>query len=415
MSKNLISVLLLSITAIWVWWLNYVYQILMVKILSVENFADFASLMSIINILSVITAWLSFYTIKKLRKTNNHKEQKEIIYMIQKYGLLLWVISLWFYILLSPLISTYLKIQDIYLVLFAWSMLLLHISWVYQNAYYQSNGLFKVISFFQILNPCLRITTGIALIILWLKTYGAIWWIISSFYILYFLKFFHINHVLNKKLWKKIKLKYVKKKTFLSDLLSDKSEIINFIFWSLIFALFMNIDILIIKNIFDVETAGYYAMISVICKFLVFLWISIETVYYPQLVSKKNIPIKKIANISILYLILTISAILFFKLFWEFILNIFKSGLWTYNYIVTPMLIYYGIVSYLSIIIKTMVAFNINIINKILMSVILVMFIFIYKFWDSLQEIVYLFIVYSSLWLILSLITMIFFKKKKIK
>jgi len=74
----------------------------------------------------------------------------------------------------------------------------------------------------------------------------------------------------------------------------------------------MNIDILIVKNIFDGEIVGYYAAISVIAKFLVFLGLSIETVYYPKLVKEKIFPYKQVLGISIYYIVLTICAIVFF-------------------------------------------------------------------------------------------------------
>ena len=68
----------------------------------------------------------------------------------------------------------------------------------------------------------------------------------------------------------------------------------------------MNIDILIVKNMFDGETAGYYAAISVLAKFLVFLGLSIETVYYPQLVKEATLPVKQLVKISVYYIAMTV-------------------------------------------------------------------------------------------------------------
>jgi hypothetical protein len=56
----------------------------------------------------------------------------------------------------------------------------------------------------------------------------------------------------------------------------------------------MNADILFAKNIFDPNLAGIYAGIAIVSKFLIYLLLSIETVYYSQIMelSKKVVPLR---------------------------------------------------------------------------------------------------------------------------
>jgi O-antigen/teichoic acid export membrane protein len=81
-------------------------------------------------------------------------------------------------------------------------------------------------------------------------------------------------------------------------LFKNISNLKYFFIASIILTLFQNIDILIVKSLFDSETTGYYAAISVLAKFLIFLGLSIETVYYPQLVKESSLPTLQLLRIS---------------------------------------------------------------------------------------------------------------------
>ena len=45
----------------------------------------------------------------------------------------------------------------------------------------------------------------------------------------------------------------------------------------------MNADVLLVKNLYAPDIAGVYAGVAVLGKFLVFLLMSLETVYYGQI------------------------------------------------------------------------------------------------------------------------------------
>lgn len=74
----------------------------------------------------------------------------------------------------------------------------------------------------------------------------------------------------------------------------------------------MNSDIIIAKNIFDETTAGGYAALSVIAKFVVFVGAAIETVYYPKITQHSSahlVPTVRLRNASVLMIIMTLGAI----------------------------------------------------------------------------------------------------------
>lgn len=48
-------------------------------------------------------------------------------------------------------------------------------------------------------------------------------------------------------------------------------------------ALFQNLDLILVNRFFVADVAGKYALISVMMKFVIFIALSVETVYYPRL------------------------------------------------------------------------------------------------------------------------------------
>ena len=104
----------------------------------------------------------------------------------------------------------------------------------------------------------------------------------------YFLVYRHLQHIPGER----------NTNIFLQDLKNQKYELMGFILNSVFFALLMNSDILIVKNIFDAKIAGRYAALSVIAKFLLFLLLAVETVYYSQVAEyeKSQVPLHLLRN-----------------------------------------------------------------------------------------------------------------------
>ena len=88
------------------------------------------------------------------------------------------------------------------------------------------------------------------------------------------------------------------KQLFLRDIVKQKKQILHYVLFAFITGILTNIDILVAKSVFDGATAGTYAALSVMAKFLLFLGISIETVYYPQLVGEEKYDSIKILKIG---------------------------------------------------------------------------------------------------------------------
>jgi len=386
----------------------------MLKFLDTTSFGDFASLIWIINLLAVVTTGFGLFLVKEFSKSKDVHQDNSIIYISIKYGLIVSSILFAIYILFSWILWSYLNIDSIYLVIIAGSWILLSFTALYQNSYYQARKYFSFLSFLQFLNPVLRILLWWIFIWMW---YGVMGWILGfilPFYILFFIRFFHIKALQKSESNKKIIQTKELEENIVKDFLSQKKQIFQFLITSIIMALLMNIDILIIKNMFDWETAGYYAAVSVLAKFLVFLWLSVETVYYPQLVKEKIFPTKKILQISWYYALLTLGALWFFYLFGEIVLSLFKEWLQDYIVLIYPLLIFGWLLGYTSIIVKTLIAFEYYLVNYLLWWVIIALVVSIYTLWNSPEFVTILFAIFWFVWLIASSIYMYYIHHKNL-
>jgi len=407
MQANTYWVLFISWSTLISWFLSYLYHPVMIRYLSIEDFGTFWSILAVMNLFWVlINSFGLFYQKEVSRNIDNISYSKSFNKIWLYYVSIFTSIVSLFFLICIPFLSIYLKEDYYYFFPLLLSIIFSFLA-ITNNSYLKALKKFKTISLMILGISLIKLIFGFILVFLWFNIFWALWGFIISQIIMFSIWFYIVKNIFSKTTEIQID-----KSTILSSFLSQKKQILQYLFTSILIALFMNIDILIVKNMFSPETAGYYAAISVLAKFLVFLWLSIETVYYPQLVKEKVFPIYQLMSISIYYIILTLWAVWFFYLFWETILRLFKDGLQNNIGLVYPLLIYCGILAYLSIIVKTLVAFERYTINYLLGILIIGLVFSIYSLWNSPIEVTKIFVVFSWIWLLLGL-SQIFYKPKK--
>ena len=406
--NNYINILLISGSWIIGWLINYIYHPIMLKYLTIEQFWEFGSLVWMFNILGILTTGFVLFLNREISKNINNKEKiKFIFYESIKLFFILWVIIYWIYLLFSPFIANFLNINEIWLIYIVGFTIILAFLGISENAILRWLKKFEYISILSIIGPIIKLGLWFLLVYLWYKVYWAIIWFILAWFFWFFISFIYLS----------LELKNVKKVWKIRDLLTDfnnnKKDIFNFFIWSLFFAIFMNIDVILAKNIFDPKTAWIYAWISVLWKFLIFLLLSIETVYYSQIMEykKEKLPSYLIKNPIFLLIITSILAILFNYFFGSFILWILKKDLKDYVNIYLLTLVYYSLIAFISFFSKILVWWWKNFINYIMWFLILLLLVIVYNFWNSLENFVYSFIFVWFLWTFLSFF--IFYKSLK--
>lgn len=391
--------------------INYFYYPLMLKFLSLEEFWIFSSLIWIFNILWVFMAWADLFLNKKFSENLENKEKNKQIFLDSlKIFWVFWIISFFIFALFSPLVADFLKINDYFLIIFVWLVVVFSYFSVPLNPLLRSLKNFEIISLAWVIWPILKLFFWVLFLFFGLKIYWAIWgFIVSWFLLVFYLFYFSYKNLKNIEYKSNINW-------LLKDFYENKIEIFNFFLVAFLFSIFMNFDIILARNFFSEIDAWIYAWISVLWKFLLFLVLSIETVYFWQIMEhkKEKIPFHLVRNPIILMIFLVFSAILFNYFFWKFILWILDKNLVEFEKIYLLNLVYYWFLAILSFIIKILIWWKIYKIN-ILISIFLWILIFsLYNFWNNLYNFALIYAIFLVVFtIILAIIFFLNYKKWK--
>jgi len=368
MKKNLINIIYIWLSVFIAGIINYVYHPIMLKFLSIEDFAKFGSIVWIFNILWVLVWAIGLFIVKEISQDKEDKKLKTIINFWKKELFLLWIVLYFLFLVLVPFLSSFLKIDNFLIFAVVWTTMIFSFLWIVFGAFLQAKERFKTIAVLNIIWPIVKLSFWVSLVLFWFWIYGAVWWFIFSQVIWLILSFFIVYKYL-----KSIKQnEFFNKNNLIKDFKKDRLQILNYFLASLILSILMNADIIFAKHFFDETTAWTYAWVSIIAKFVIFLAMSIETVYYPVIVSEKNINKKKIMLVSLLYIFVWISSIVGIYFIWEFVLNILKDWFWNYLNLLYLIVIYCILLALLNFLMKIIIAFKrfkINYISYLLFAI----------------------------------------------
>ena len=408
MKNNTYWVLFISCSTLVAGFLSYLYHPVMIRLLSIEDFGTFESVLSIMSILWVFSNALWLFYVKEVSRNIDNKGYSLAFRNITLRYIFFFGIWISFLFLLAiPFLANYLNIKFYYLLPINITILFSFLA-VTNNAYLQSLKKFTSIASIITSASLLKLVSWFWFVLIGFGIFWALWGFIASQVFTFILGFTIIKKYFS---WTK-EDKINKQDILINSFLLQKKQILQYLFTSILIALLMNIDILIVKNMFGWETTGYYAAVSVLAKFLIFLWLSIETVYYPQMVKLKVFPTKQILKISAYYILMLLWALGFFYLFGEIILKLFKDGLQEYVWLIFPLLIYCGVLWYTSIIVKTLIAFEKYLINYIISILVGAIIIVIYMFASDIYSLAYIFMYGSIAALISALWTLLIQRNK---
>ena len=408
--NNYLNVLLISWS--WIIWglINYAYHPIMLHYLSLQEFGTFWSLVGMFNILGILTVWFVLFLNKEISKNIKDESKIKFIFLESlKLFFYIWLGAYLFYFLFSGIIADFLNIKDIKLIWIVWIAIIFSFIWISENATLRGLKKFEFMSILGIISPIFKLALWFLLVFFGLKVF----WAILGF-VLGWIFTFVISLSYLFKYFKNTPQKW-NLKDLLWDFKNNKREIINFFFVSLFFAIFMNIDVILAKNIFDDKVAWIYAWLSVLGKFLIFLLLSIETVYYSQIMeySKKELPKYLIKNPVFLTIIISVLALVFNYFLGHFILNILKPELAENTWIYLLILVYFSLLSLISFFSKILIWWKNYLVNYFLAFLSIFLIILVYSFWkESLYDFVYSFIITWIIWIIW--VSYLFFREFRI-
>jgi O-antigen/teichoic acid export membrane protein len=264
--------------------LGYLFNFMLARNLTVAQFGEFQSLVSIMMIFSVLTSAFSYFIIKYSAVFAIHNDKngqlRFIDFLKQKFSLPA-LLSLVLFVAMLPLIKSGLHLEDYWgIVMVGMTLLLSFYASFYSNSL-QGWSSFTVLSFIGVAAAIAKLASGYLVMILFPGSSSAVLsFLVSVFVVWQLAKYFiekrwDIGNIENKKIDDSWKEKYFSEVNF-------KKSFINILFFSAGLMALGNLDIIIVKNIVDAQTAGYYGALSVLGKIILSLNMAFIGVLFPD-------------------------------------------------------------------------------------------------------------------------------------
>lgn len=397
MKNNYFNIFLISWSWLIWWLLNYIYHPLMLKYLTLEQFWEFWSLVWIFNILGFFVSWFIYFLTREISKNLDDKDKVKSIFLeSSKILFIIWVFIYFCFLLSSFFISWFIWVEKT-LLFIVWINVIFSFLWASTSAILMWYKKFEFLWFQNILNPFLKLLLWFILVYFWFEVYGAVFWFIFSWILWFWISFIYILNFL-----KNYKNKNTTKEIFI-DFLDNKKSILNFFFTAISFWFLMNIDVILAKNLFPSDIAWIYAWISVLWKFLIFILMSIETVYYWQIMEykKENLPKHLLINPIFLITLCWSLAIIVNIFIWKYLLLMLKPELADYTNYYLLILFYYFLLAFISFFSKILTWWGNYIVNFIMGFISIILISLVYIFWKlTLLDFILSLIISWTIWVI---------------
>ena len=221
------------------------------------------------------------------------------------------IICMILFVILSPLIASYLKIKVSYLIILSVFILLVFLLPVIRGVL-QGLQKFKLLGLNLFSEGLSKFIIGVILVLLGFGIYGATIGIVTSFVIAFFVGYYPLRKFIGDNVKKFDTKKIYKYSIPVLLMLTGLTA-------------FYTIDVLIVKHFFTDVTAGHYVAISTLAKILFFGSYSITQVMFPKVseLYASNKPHKHLLYKSLLMMLIFLLPItIIYSLFSSFIINL---------------------------------------------------------------------------------------------
>ncbi len=291
---------------------NYLLQVFLGRTLSIPDYGVFNTLLSFSVILGVLGGAFRNSVVKKvasLKSKNDFQTLTHLFWSLSFHCLLFGLIFTLLLFSARNLIAEFFHISDIQaIVTFSFFMGLTFLS-AMPNAYLQGLLRFKALAFFNIVSSVLRFVLPVGLVLWGFGVGGVFGGMVLGVLISYGISYFLLN-------------KNFEKHDRKEDLAFHYKSLLNFIgplvFLQVGLTLLNNVDVILVKRLFDADSAGIYAGVVTIGKILLFGAGAVSTVMFPHIAetfSQGKDPKKALKTYLYLQVLLIIAGVSVFSLF----------------------------------------------------------------------------------------------------
>ncbi|MEK7502040.1 MAG: oligosaccharide flippase family protein [Patescibacteria group bacterium] len=261
--------------------LSFILNLFLVRSFTAADYGIYASLLSLFTLAvipaqSLITIIIRFAT--EFFAKNKLNEAKDLYAKLLR---LMFVFSLLIFIgftASSIFLKEFLHLDNVWYIIQVGLIVSLAYLSVVNSAFLQSLLKFPFISFSSILGSILRITIGIALVILGLRVFGALWAVFFAFLVSFLISFLPLRFLIARKRSRNIDF--------------PLRDMIKYALPASIAILSLNslisTDIILVKHFFSAQDAGLYGGLSLVGKVIFYFTGPISSVMFPLLIKRHS-------------------------------------------------------------------------------------------------------------------------------
>lgn len=296
--------------------LNYVFNLIMGRLLSVADYGLLVSLSSVAVLSGIFFSTFSstFAKFAAVHHANKNKEGfKDVIVHGSKLTIAFSLLLLVLMILTKGFVLSFLHINNSFFLFLIYGVICLNIIFSLPFGVFQGQMRFVLLSFINGMQAILKLLFGVVLVIIGMKTLGALLGIFLSSLIPTVIFFIFIL----KPYIKQINLSLLKEQTVSKELTRYGT---GFFMSTIGITLLSGTDIILVRHFFDATVSGQYAALSIMGKAIFYLIGPIGFVFFPLIAYRKE---KNENTTSVL--LLTVGIVSLFSLALSFIYFVFPN------------------------------------------------------------------------------------------
>ena len=266
--------------------LNYLYYPVLGRLLNPEAFGEVQVLVSFFLQLAIFLNVFSMITINIVANYKDSEKAQRAVYELEKLALLISIVVLLVVITCSDVLRQTFQFES------GWPFIILAISLVvsvpftFRTAFLRATKKFGQTSFANLISAGGKLIFSVLFVLLGLSTLGAIGGLVAA-------QIVALGYAIAMaRRAGLVKYKYYFRKLHVPSVVPELKYALLVFIGSSVITLLFSVDSLVVKYLFDPETAGHYGGISTVARIVFFLTASIAQVLLPSITltqtSKQN-------------------------------------------------------------------------------------------------------------------------------
>ncbi len=302
--------------------LSFILNLFLVRSFSASDYGSYASLLSLFVLLGVPAQSLTTVIVRFATDyfaKDKLDESKTLYLRLLLFATILSIFVFLGFAIFSAPIKDFLHLDNIWYVILTGFIISVGYLSIVNTAFLQSLLKFPLISVLSVTGGVLRTTTGVLLVLLGFKVFGALCAILVAFLFPFLFTFIPLSFLITRKKSK--------------DIIFPTREIIRYAFPTSIAILslnsFVTTDVILVKHFFSAHDAGLYGGLSLIGKVIFYFTGPVSSVMFPLLIKRHNLG-QNFNTLFYLALVIVIvpsmAIVIFYFLFPLYSINLFLGG-----------------------------------------------------------------------------------------